>query len=229
MSPTLVAAALVGGVAVVAGWFVWHSGRARASATCLLLGGAVLLLASAAVVLDLGDAAPPAFRLAACLLLPAAVLAYPRLVWRDPLSLVLVVVVLGSGCLAVVWDAALVPMSYVLVISLLVHAWWAYERGDPDDRRALAWSSLGWIGGALVAGSLGFVSESAGTGGIPELGAVYVSCLAVGPAAMAIGVVRPEVVDVRGTDHPGGRGRDGGDRLRLGGDRSRVVGGRRAG
>ncbi len=79
-----------------------------------------------------------------------------------------------------------------------MHAWWAFERSDPDDRRALTWSSLAWIGAGLVAAFLGFLSESAGTGGVPDLDAVYVACVIVGPVAMAVGVVRPDVVDVRG-------------------------------
>jgi signal transduction histidine kinase len=86
----------------------------------------------------------------------------------------------------------------VIVGALLVQAWWAFERSGDEDRRALTWSSLAWIGSGLMAGFLGFLSESAGTDGTADLGAVFVGCLAIGPAAMAVGAVRPDVVDVRG-------------------------------
>lgn len=198
MTAVLVAAAALGLVTTASGWFIWQSGRSRLSAGCLVLGGVALLIGCAAAVLDLDAAASPAFRLAGCLLLPLAVLAYPRLAWREPVSFVLLVVVVGAGALAVAWERALEPMGYVLVIALLLHAWWAFEQGDADDRRALAWSSLAWIGGGLAAAAVGFVSESANAGGFPELAAAFIACLVVGPVAMVVGVVRPDVVDVRG-------------------------------
>ena len=150
MTAVLAAAAVLGLVTTASGWFVRQSGRARWSAAFLVLGGVALLVGCAAVGLDLDAAASPAFRLAGCLLLPLAVLAYPRLAWREPVSFVLLVVVVGAGVLAVAWERALEPMGYVLVVALLLHAWWAFEQGDADDRRALAWSSLAWIGGGLA-------------------------------------------------------------------------------
>lgn len=198
MTAELAAAAFLGVVATASGWVVVRSGRSRTAGLALLLGGAVTVLGSAAAVLDLAGVAPPAYRLAGCLLLPVAVVAYPRPGWRDPLSFVLTVVVTAAGVLAVTWPDTVEPMGYVIVLALLVHAWWAFERGDAEDRHALTWSTLAWIGGGLVAGFVGFLSESAGTGGVPDLDAVYLACLAVGPVAMAVGAVRPEVVDVRG-------------------------------
>ncbi len=198
MNVVLAAGAAVGVVTTSSGWFVWHSGRSRISAVALMLGGAALVLGASAAVLGLDEITPPVVRLGGCLLLPLAVLAYPRLAWRDPLSFVLAVLVFAAGALSVVWAAAVEPMGYVIVIALLLHAWWAFERSDAEDRRALTWSSLAWIGAGLVAGFLGFLSESAGTGGVPDLAAVYIACLAVGPVAMVVGVVRPDVVDVRG-------------------------------
>lgn len=198
MSAVLGTAAAAGVVTTWSGWFVWHSGRSRASAAALLVSGTLLALGSAGAALGLEVVAAPTLRLAACLLLPLAILAYPRLEYRDPLSFVLTVVLCGAGALGVVWGAAVEPMGYVIVGTLLAHAWWAYERGDLEDRRALAWSSLAWVGAGLLAGFVGFLSESAGTAGVPDLDPVYVACLAVGPAGMAVGAVRPDVVDVRG-------------------------------
>ena len=198
MTGVLVACAALGVAAALSGWFVWQQGRSRASAAALMAGGSILLLGSGAAAVDLEAMAAPSFRLAGCLLLPFAVLAYPRLGWRDPMSFVLAVLLAGAGSLSVVWRAALDPMAYVIVGALLVQAWWAFERSGPEDRRALTWSSLAWIGSGLVAGFLGFLSEAVGTNGLANLDAVFVGCLAIGPAAMAVGAVRPDIVDVRG-------------------------------
>jgi signal transduction histidine kinase len=158
----------------------------------------VVLLGSGAAALGLEGIAEPSFRLAGCLMVPFAVLACPRICWRDPMSFVLAVLLIAAGALSVVWEAALEPMAYVIVGTLLVHAWWAFERSDADDRRALTWSSLAWIGAGLMAGFLGFLSEAAGTDAIVDLDAVLIACFTIGPAAMAVGAVRPDVVDVRG-------------------------------
>lgn len=199
MTAVLAAAAVLGVVATVSGWFIAQAGRrARASAACLVLGGVALLVGTAAVLTDVPGVAESSYLLAGTLLLPLAVVTYPRLAWREPLSFVLLVVVAAAGVLSVVWEPAQEPMGYVLVVALLLHAWWAYERGDAEDRRALAWSSLAWIGGGLAAATIGFVSESMEAGGFPELAAAFIACLLVGPVAMVVGVVRPDVVDVRG-------------------------------
>ena len=45
----------------------------------------------------------------------------------------------------------------------------------------------------LAAAFVAFLSESLGSASVPELDAVFVAVLAVGPVAMVVGVVRPEV------------------------------------
>lgn len=198
MKAEVVIAALLGIESVVAGWVIVQSHRSRAAAGLLALAGAALLLGCAATVLDLDGAAGPAYRAAAFLLFPLAVLAYPRLAWREPVSFVLLVVVAAAGVLSVAWDVAGDPMAYVLVVALLLHAWWAYEQGDAADRRALAWTSLAWIGVGIVVSAGGLLAESAGAGDFAGLGAAFLVLVLAVPAAMVIGVVRPEVVDVRG-------------------------------
>ncbi|GAA5107073.1 hypothetical protein GCM10023339_04680 [Alloalcanivorax gelatiniphagus] len=198
MTSVLAATVFLGVVTTAAGWFIRQSGRAPWSAACLVLGGVALLLGCAAVVIDLDGVASPVLRLAACLLLPLAVLAYPRLSWREPVSFVLLVVVVGAGVLSVAWEDAFELMGFVLVGALLVHVWWALEQGDVEDRRALTWSSLAWIGAGIAAPFAGFLSESAGVTSFPDLGPAFVAVMALGPVAMVVGVVRPEVVDVRG-------------------------------
>lgn len=198
MTALLAAAIALGVTAPTCGWFIWHSGRARTSGAFLVAGGVVLVLGSAAVLLDLDTVAPPMFRVVGCLLLPTALLAYPQLRWRDPLSFVLLVVVLGAGVLGATWSAAFTPMGWVLVSALLVRAWWSFEQSDPEERRALTWSSLAWIGTGLLGLFVGFLSESANSAGVMDFDALYVALCLVGPPAMVIGVVRPELVDVRG-------------------------------
>ena len=198
MTAALATTAAVGLVTSSAGWFVWHSRRSQLCAIFLVLGGAALVLGSGLAAEGASEGAGTAFRLAGCLVLPLAVLSYPRLAWRDPLSFLLLVVLAAAGILGVVWDDALEAMGYAIVGALLLHAWWAFERSDGEARRALTWSSLAWIGAGLVAAFLGFLSESADVAGVPDLSAIYIACLAVGPVAMAIGVIRPDVVDVRG-------------------------------
>lgn len=198
MTAPVAAALVLGLVTVASGWAIWQSGRTRPSAALLLLGGTTILVGCAAVLLDLGEVASTAFSVAGLVLVPLAVLAYPRLSGREPVAFVLLVVVAGAGLLSVVWDRAAEPMGFVLVGALLLHVWWALEHGNADDRRALTWSSLAWIGAGLVAAFVAFLTESLGVVEGSRVTAAYVALLVVGPAAMVVGVVRPDVVDVRG-------------------------------
>ena len=198
MTPVVVAAAALGLVTTGSGWFVWQSHRARATAAALMTAGVLILLGTALALLETHGAAELAFLLAACLALPLSLVAYPRLVWRDPVSFVLVVLVVGGGLLAALWEAAFEPLGFVVVGAVLVHAWWAFERGSTEDRRALTWSTLAWTAASLAIGFVTFLEESLDTDSGPDLEAFFVGALVVGPVAMAVGVVRPEVVDVRG-------------------------------
>lgn len=198
MTPGIVAAIGLGVVTVGSGWFVWQSGRARTAAVALVAGGALLLLGTGLWLTGAEAVADRVLVLASCLVLPLAVLAYPRLTWRDPLSFVLLVVVAGGGAVCAAWPVATYPLVFVIVGALLVHVWWAAEQGSQEERRALTWSTLAWVGAGLALTFIAFLGESAGTNGVNEVGPLFVIGLAVGPVAMAIGVVRPEVVDVRG-------------------------------
>ncbi|MCW2799656.1 MAG: hypothetical protein JWQ70_1128 [Aeromicrobium sp.] len=197
MTASEVAAIVFGLVAAVSGWFILHGSQARASGAALLVGGLGILAGTALLGLDLNDAAPFAFRAAACLIVPAALVVYPRTDWKDPLSFVLIVTVLGAGAVSVLWAAAVEPMSYVIVSAVLLHIWWAYERGSDDERRALTWSSLAWIGAGLAVGFAGFLISSAR--GTDTIVLPFTVCvLAIGPPAMVVGALRPDLVDVRG-------------------------------
>ena len=198
MSLSLASAVIFGLSAAVSGWFIVHSSRSKVSGATLLIGGIVVLTGCAAGGLDLRDVEPFLFRTAGCLLLPTALVLYPRASWRDPLSFVLVVTVLGSGAVCMAWPASVLPLGYVLVCTLLFHVWWAFEMGDDDDRRALTWCSLAWIGAGLVAAAAEFFVLSATGRDATFAWQLAVALLAIGPPSMVVGAVRPDLVDVRG-------------------------------
>ncbi|MCW2749095.1 MAG: hypothetical protein JWR83_205 [Aeromicrobium sp.] len=198
MSLSLATAIVFGLSAAVSGWFIVQSSRSKVSGAALLVGGIVVLSGCAAAGLDLQGAEPFFFRTAGCFLVPAGLVLYPRASWRDPLSFVLVVVVLGSGAVCMAWPAGVVPLGYVVVCALLFHVWWAYEMGDAHDRRALTWCSLAWIGAGLVAAAAEFFVLSATGRDATFAWPLAVALLAIGPPSMVIGAVRPDFVDVRG-------------------------------
>jgi two-component system NarL family sensor kinase len=198
MNAPQVAAIVFGLSAAVSGWFILQGARARLSGLGLLLAGAATLAGCATLGLDLDGAAPVLFRLAGCLAAPAALVVYPRTRWPDALSFVLTTLVVASGCLSVAWSDAVEPMGYVIGGALLLHVWWGLERGDEQDRRALTWCSLAWISAGLLAMFVGFVQESSSTGDSMDVSALVVALAAVGPPAMVVGVLRPDLVDVRG-------------------------------
>ena len=198
MTILLAAAILFGVSATVSGWFILQGSTARLSGATLLIGGLASLAGCAAVEVELGDTAAVLFRASGCLLLPAALVLFPRPRWNDPVSFVLTVVVLAAGGICLVWSGAVYAMGFVSVTTLLLALWWGLERGDEPERRALTWSSLVWIICGLLALLVGFIRESAGSGEAFDIAAPAVLLASLGPPAMVIGVLRPEVVDVRG-------------------------------
>lgn len=192
------AAALFGMSAAVSGWFIVQGSNGRLSGALMMLGGALALAGCAAAELDLDGTAAGLFRSAGCFAIPAALAVYPRLRSNDPLSFVVAVVVLAAGALCVVWPDAVEAMGFVIVSALLVGVWWGLERGDERERRALTWSSLVWIGGGLLTTFVGFVWESVSHNDTFDISAMAVLAAIIGPPAMVIGVLRPELVDVRG-------------------------------
>ena len=78
-------------------------------------------------------------------------------------------------------------MALVVVVALVAGVWWRYEAAGPAERRTLQWLVLaGGLG--VVAGGLVFVLER------PQP-AIAVAVLM--PAALVVGLLRPEAADVR--------------------------------
>ncbi|MEO6604249.1 MAG: histidine kinase [Aeromicrobium sp.] len=198
MSILEVAATLFGLSAAVSGWFIVQGSRARVSGAALLLGGVLALAGCAVIQIDAGGAEAVLFRVAGCVAVPSALVLYPRPRWNDPVSFVLTVTVLAAGAISVVWPDSVEPMGFVSVCALLVAVWWGLERGDEQDRRALTWSSLAWIGAGLVATLAGFIQGSITPDETFDISALTLMFVSLAPPAMAVGVVRPDVVDVRG-------------------------------
>ena len=128
-------------------------------------------------------------------LLPAALWAYPQPRWRHPVDAVLGVALVVPGvvaCFYTAQPAVVALMGTTAALALVAQTWWRLERSDAADRRSLAWV-------AVTASVLGLLSLAMlFTAGQTWAGPVAVGVLAAVPAAMAVGVLRPETVDVRG-------------------------------
>lgn len=190
-------ALVLGAVAAVSGWLLTHHAPARVSGVLLLLGGVSIALGDMAAVLGVEGVAPVLCWWGGATLLPLSFVTYPVARWRDPLSFVLVTTTGGAGVVCVLWPDSFTALGYVLASSLVVHVWWSYERGGPDQRRALAWSALAWGGAGITVLFVSFLSEAADSSAW-HIGGVAVAIAVVGPPAMVVGALRPEVVDVRG-------------------------------
>lgn len=194
----LAAAWLFGLVSTLSGWFVTKGSRATLSGVVLVAGGVTVLGGCAAMSLGLQASAEVLFAVAGFVVVPLAVTLYPRPSWVDPLFFVAFVVVATAGVMAVGWSDARSVLGFVLAGALLVRYWWAFERATPADRRALAWCALAWVSAGVIGMAVGFIAEAdRGAAAFDPTPVALVLAIA-GPVAMAVGVVRPELVDVRG-------------------------------
>jgi signal transduction histidine kinase len=170
-----------------------------------VLSGAALtvaaLLASVAVALHVGDgprAAELALSIAATqLALPVAALTYPRWVWRRPVDFVASVTVVAAGGFAVLGfdkPGVVEAMGATIGLTVILYLWWRIETASGADRTSLQWLAVTLGTAGLVIGLVAFAFDGTNT----SLDAV-VALLAVPVApAMVVGVVRPDLLDVRG-------------------------------
>ncbi len=175
------------------------SRRSRPSGALLVVAGA---LGAGALIVRLLGGHPEAERslvvVATFLVLPVAVLTYPRWVWRRPVDFVISTTVIAAGVLGVALlgsSAVLESMGLVLGLTIAIHLWWRIESTSGDDRAALQWLAIATGTMGLIIGLLMFATEDFAT---TVAGTVAILlCLPIAPA-MAVGVVRPDVLDVRG-------------------------------
>jgi len=132
---------------------------------------------------------------AAALVLPLALTTYPRADWRHPVDFAALATIAGAGVLTISqWsDGDTVgTLGLIIGLALIAHTWWRIERSSVRDRWALVWMALGAGVPGLVAGVVSFAAPTT-TGAV-----VGFTLFVVVAPAMYVGVVRPEVVDVRG-------------------------------
>ena len=188
--------ALLGACCVASAWVLW---RVQAGRFCAVLTAAsgVVLLADLALR-STGTA--PNLTAVAVLLGPLALAGYPRFAAGGSRSVaggVLLLVALGGGTalLRPEWaDGLGIGLAFVLI----GHAWWVIERASASDRSAMLWAGSATVFVLLAGGLFGFgyaALDPAGEGSVTEAVGYLLTTLV--PAAMAIGVVNPRLVDVR--------------------------------
>lgn len=190
--------------AVVIGLSGVGCGAVLARRTAARLSGVLLALAGAGILIAPAISSSPhhpnrALLTASYLLAPLALAVYPALPDRIT-GWVVVAGVAGLGIAAVAaprWDEGI---SYLLAALIIVHVWFVLEFGEPGARRAMAWAAGGWILAALMYSLLGFAAYGSAFG---EPAAELVSTLAaltlpLAPIGMLMGLVAPEIADVRG-------------------------------
>jgi signal transduction histidine kinase len=196
-----VAAALLIATVAASGLVLVAKGRARLSGGFLILGA---LLGSVVVAIRVVDGPSELSRLLVVattyVVLPAAVLAYPTWVWRRPVDFIISTTVIASGALSVAYfrDPAVTDaMGLVLGLAVSVHLWWRIETTAGDARIALQWLAvtLGSVG--LLFGLVSFSADGASSSGTAVAVTLLLLCLPIAPS-MVVGVLRPDVFDVRG-------------------------------
>jgi two-component system NarL family sensor kinase len=193
--PALLALAALGVIAVISGLAMLGVRRVRPSAVLVVFAGLATLSGAVLEATGRSDAPRLAFIIGGALLAPLALTAYPALTWRHPVDFVSLVVIGGSGVLAVAWaqtDEAVGAMGLVIGCTLIAHTWWKIERATDRDRWALTWMAFE----GSLAGMTLFITAFMQLGTVGEVIA-YLTMSTVAPA-MYVGVRRPEVVDVRG-------------------------------
>jgi signal transduction histidine kinase len=166
--------------------------RSRMAGAMMVVGAAGVL---AAVVSGLAGADGAAQIVLVCSLwlpVPMALLAYPRASLAHAADYCAWVVVVGAGVIgaSTMGGEETITLGTVIALALIGHAWWLLETGDERDKEPILWLALGTGTTALLFAIAGMVAGAAGV----VVGVVLIS--AVGPA-MAIGIKRPEVADVR--------------------------------
>jgi len=193
-----VAGAIVCLSCVVSGIVLLRARTARLAAGLLLMAGAVGLGAVwAGTAADAEEPAAVLLVLSAMVLAPIACWAYPEPRWRTSADVVLGVTLVGPGLVALTDPrdvSHVATMAFVAATALLVQTWWRLEHSTGQERRGLIWFGLAAGTGGFVAVALLFLGETS-SAPVAHLG---VALLAATPAVMALGGLRPDVVDVRG-------------------------------
>ena len=192
LSVLVVVTGACGGLLVV-------NGRARLSGVALTAAAAC---GGAAVVVRLLDG-PHRLELALVvaathLALPVAALAYPSWAWRRPVEFIASTSLVAAGAITLGFfrePGVIEAMGAAIGLVLGLYLWWRIETTTGDDRVALQWLAvtLGVVG--LAAGLVIFAVDGASQPIVYFV--VGLMAIPIGPA-MVVGVLRPDVLDVRG-------------------------------
>lgn len=169
--------------------------RARTSGALLMVTAVGLI---ATMVAILSGHPTVAIYLVVGGLLPAslALLAYPAPSVRHPVDFCAWVIAGAGSVMAVAFVAVDAggsgTVGSIVVMAVVAHAWLVLESGEERDRVATLWLSLAGLI-TVVALAPSFALEPNGDVGIA---AAVVPAVALGPA-MAIGIRRPELADIR--------------------------------
>jgi len=129
---------------------------------------------------------------------PLAVAAYPRWSWRKPVDFVAVTTFAAAGVISVAAPReshTADAMAVVIALAVILHVWWRLETAGPADRVPLQWFAVAAGTAGLIGGLLLFSAEGASHN--TPASVVALLCAPIAPA-MVIGVIRPDVIDVRG-------------------------------
>jgi two-component system NarL family sensor kinase len=205
--PVLVGLAVLGLSALAAGGGMLALRGARVPGACLVLGGGGVLAGALVVRTSADGLAPFLWTAGGLLLLPLAVTTYPRPAWRHPVDFVALTLVAGAGLVGTAWWRRLgtidrldvvTSMAIVVAITVFLHTWWKVERLTDGPRRAAIWLALALAVAAIVNFLGAFLSEGRSSATEQVLFGLNYAVLALVPAAMYVGLRRPELVDVRG-------------------------------
>src|SRR5690606_25029639 len=133
--------------------------RAQAAAVLLVASGLGLLLGIGVDARGAEEAARQLLTAVGLLLVPLAVIVYPRVTWRAPVDVAGFVVVSTAGAVATLGaERAPVVGTIALLVPLTLTAlvWWRLERDDGRDRWSQTWLALGLGTSLMIAGFVAF-------------------------------------------------------------------------
>ena len=166
----------------------------RLCGTLLIMAGATGVIAALSEPLGQPGLGRYSLVVAVMILLPLALASYPRPGIRSPLDVVALAALIGSGGVALLRSSDTAVLGSVGIVTALIlvgYIWWRIERGSRAERWALTWMSASVLVAGFIVGVAVFIVPSTTSW------AVAVSATGLVGPAMVLGVLRPELVDVR--------------------------------
>lgn len=195
---TAVPVAVLAVVSGCAAWAMWRAGAglttAAATATVALLLAVELITGAA------GAEGLIALRIAVFVAAPLMLLTYPSVAAARmvPVTVTVVLVAVAAGVASCLTPVAHAVAGAVVATGSVVHLGSVIDRGDRSARTAALWLSaaLGFAGMAALLFTFGYNAVArTEAAAVPAAVVTLLACLV--PTAAAVGVMRPDVVDVR--------------------------------